>query len=40
MTVCMLEEGAADVHMLEGGKVYQPDAVVVCQLVNAEASDG
>ena len=35
----MHAEGAADVHMLEGGKVYQPEAVVVCQLVDAETSD-
>ena len=38
MTACMLEEGAADAHMLGGGKVYQPEAVVISQLVDAEAS--
>ena len=32
-TACMLEEGAADTHVLEGGKFYEPEAVVVCQLV-------
>ena len=35
----MLEEGAADAHVLGGGKIYQPEAVVVCQLVDAEASN-
>ena len=32
----MLEEGAADAHVLGGSKVYQPEAVVISQLVGAE----
>ena len=32
----MLEDVAADAHVLGGGKVYQPEAVVVCQLVDVE----
>ena len=36
----MLEVGAANVHVLGGGKFYQPEAVVVNQLVYAKYSDG
>ena len=39
MAVCMLEKGGADAHVLGRGKVYQPESVVICQLVDAEASN-
>ena len=37
--VCILEQGAADAHVLGGGKVYELEAVVVSQLEDAETSN-